>query len=113
MNYFHELDEANVKRQAEWQGNEEIDLAFRGLEACNEAGEAAGAIKKLIRYDKGIMGNAIGVTRQSLLQNVSDEIGDTIISLSLIANELGLDTGRCVEHKFNKTSKKHGLKTRM
>jgi NTP pyrophosphatase (non-canonical NTP hydrolase) len=82
---FKELRAANVMRQAEWEGNEQADTAFRALEVADEAGELCGAVKKLLRAQRGIAGSTL------TLQDVADEIGDTVISLDLLANELGID----------------------
>lgn len=81
---FVNLRAANLARQAEWTGNERADIAFRALEVADECGEVAGAVKKLIRAQRGICGSTM------TLEDVADEIGDTIISLDLLASELGL-----------------------
>ena len=82
---FKKLRAANVARQVEWTGNERADLAFRALEVADEAGEVAGAVKKLARAQRGICGSTM------TLEDVADEIGDTVISLDLLAFELGLE----------------------
>lgn len=79
---FEQLRIANVVRQMEWPGNEEADLAFRALEVADEAGEVMGAIKKLERARRGIAGSTLD------LQAVADELGDTMIALDLLANEI-------------------------
>ncbi|EBA17421.1 hypothetical protein RSK20926_06782 [Roseobacter sp. SK209-2-6] len=79
---FEQLRIANVVRQMEWPGNEEADLAFRALEVADEAGEVMGAIKKLERARRGIAGSTLD------LQDVAEELGDTMIALDLLANEI-------------------------
>lgn len=56
---FKQLRIANIARQAEWQGNERADLAFRALEVADEAGELMGAIKKVVRAQRGIAGSTL------------------------------------------------------
>lgn len=80
---FKKLRAANVARQDEWTGNEKADILFRALEVADEAGEVAGAVKKLVRAQRGICGSTL------TLEDVADEIGDTVISLDLLACELG------------------------
>jgi NTP pyrophosphatase (non-canonical NTP hydrolase) len=80
---FTRLRAANVARQAEWAGNEEADLLFRTVEIADEAGELCGAIKKRARAQRGIAGATL------TLGDVADEMGDTIISLDLLANQMG------------------------
>lgn len=82
---LEELRKANLLRQVEWKGNEQADIAFRALEVADEAGEMCGAVKKLLRAQRGIAGSTLS------LQDVADEIGDTVISLDLLANELEID----------------------
>lgn len=122
------LREANVARQAEWPGGEKVDLAFRGIELTGEIGELeeivvslmamstangrlANKLKKLVRLDRGIHGTS--EARAALLADIEDEMGDIIVSLDLVAMDLGIDLGRAARRKFNKTSVKQGLQTRM
>lgn len=101
------LRDANRKRQAEWPGNEQADLPFRALEFVDEAGEVAGAVKKLLRAQRGIHGT------EKSVEDVADEMGDALVSLDLLADELGIDLGVAVARKFNKTSNKYGLSTKL
>ncbi|MCA0905146.1 MazG-like family protein [Ruegeria marisrubri] len=80
---FEALRAANIQRQAEWTGNENLDLLFRALEVADEVGEVAGAVKKYIRAQRGVCGSV------AALGDVADEIGDAVISLDLLAIELG------------------------
>ncbi|AVO37376.1 MazG-like family protein [Pukyongiella litopenaei] len=82
---FQKLRVANVARQVEWTGNEQADIAFRALEVADEAGEIAGAVKKLLRAQRGICGSTKSI------EDVADELGDTVIALDLLANEFGVD----------------------
>lgn len=89
---FKQLRIANLARQAEWPGNEQADLAFRALEVADEAGELMGAIKKVARAQRGIAGSTLS------LQDVADEMGDTVISLDLLAIEMGFDLDAPVQN---------------
>ncbi len=79
---FEALRAANIQRQAEWQGNETLDLVFRALEVADEAGEVAGAVKKLKRAQMGVCGSI------AALEDVADELGDVVIALDLLAINL-------------------------
>ena len=89
---FSKLRSANIARQAEWPGNDKVDLGFRALEVADEAGEVMGAIKKLTRAQRGIAGSTL------TLQDVADELADTAIALDLLAIEVDLDTGEGALH---------------
>lgn len=82
---FKQLRAANIARQIEWPGDDKADLAFRALEVADEAGELMGAIKKVVRAQRGIAGTTL------TLQDVANEMGDTLISLDLLAIEMGFD----------------------
>lgn len=77
---------ANRQRQEEWPGNEKADIAFRALEVFDESGEVAGAVKKVLRAQRGIAGTTL------TLADVQDEIGDTVVSLDLLADALGISS---------------------
>ena len=81
---LQELRAANVARQAEWGGNEQADLEFRALEVADETGELCGAVKKLVRAQRGITGSTLSVG------DVADEMGDVMISIDLLASQLDL-----------------------
>jgi NTP pyrophosphatase (non-canonical NTP hydrolase) len=102
---FTTLRDANVNRQKEWPGNEQADVAFRAIEVAGEAGEVLEKVKKLLRAQRGIKGST------ATADDVAEEMGDLIVSLDLLANELGIDLGRAVRAKFNATSQQHGMRT--
>lgn len=104
---FDRLRHANQVRQREWPGNEQADLAFRALEVAGEFGEVVEAVKKFLRAERGIRGTT------ATLDDVAEEMADAIIALDLLADKLGVDLGTAVAAKFNKTSTKYGLETRI
>lgn len=104
---FSDLRQANVTRQKEWPGNDQADIAFRGLEVAGEFGEVAEALKKYLRGTRGIKGSTAD------LQDVANEMADAIIALDLLADQMGIDLGTAVARKFNATSEKYGLETRI
>ncbi|WP_422101963.1 MazG-like family protein [Vreelandella sp.] len=104
---FDRFRQANNQRQLEWPGYEQTDTTFKALEVCGEAGELAEAVKKLIRAERGIAGSTVG------LDAVADELADVLISADLLAAHLGIDLSKAVIKKFNKTSMKYGLETKL
>ncbi|WP_428526784.1 MazG-like family protein [Roseibium sp.] len=104
---FSDLREANTTRQKEWPGNDQADIAFRGLEVAGEFGEVAEALKKYLRGTRGIKGSTAD------LQDVANEMADAVIALDLLADQMGIDLGAAVARKFNATSQKYGLVTKL
>lgn len=104
---FRTLSQANLSRQAEWPGSDKADLGFRMLEVFGETGELAEALKKYTRAQRGIAGTT------ATLENIADEMGDVVIALNLLALQLNIDLGEATANKFNKTSVKYGLRTRL
>jgi NTP pyrophosphatase (non-canonical NTP hydrolase) len=102
-----ELRLANITRQREWDPNDIITLEYRGNELAGETGEACNVIKKLARERLGLYGNT------ATTKNLADELADVIICADLIAFHMGIDLGDAVVKKFNETSEKYGLDTRM
>lgn len=122
------LRAANIDRQREWPGNETADTAFRAIEVAGESGEAIEEVlllalagleaarcsgrvlekaKKLLRVERGILGTGAS------LDDLADEMADCIIAIDLLANQAGIDLASAVTRKFNRTSEKYGLKTRL
>jgi len=104
---FGALRQANDTRQMEWPGNEKADVAFRTIEVAGEFGEVSEAVKKHLRAERGIKGST------ATMEDVADEMADAIISLDLLASEMGIDLGAAVARKFNRTSVKYDLETRL
>jgi NTP pyrophosphatase (non-canonical NTP hydrolase) len=102
-----ELRKANETRQAEWDVDNQITLAYRGNELAGEVGEACNIIKKLERERMGIRGSR--ATRAQL----AEELADVVICVDLISMALGIDLASCVREKFNATSEKNKLATRI
>lgn len=104
---FDKLRAANAKRQKEWDKDNQITLSYRGTELGGEVGEALNIIKKLERERLGIKGS------RATLADLAEELADVIICCDLIAMATGIDLTEAVEKKFNKTSEKVGLETRL
>jgi NTP pyrophosphatase (non-canonical NTP hydrolase) len=104
---LYELREANETRQREWDRDERITLAYRGNELAGEVGEACNVVKKLERERLGIRGS------RATLQQLSDELADVVICVDLVAMAAGVDLAAAVVAKFNATSEKNGLVTRL
>lgn len=101
------LREANIIRSKEWAGDVELDLSFAGNELAGEVGEACNIIKKMERKRFGLK------TSEATVDDLREELADVIICVDLIAMKLGIDLDKAVMDKFNKTSEKYGLETRM
>ena len=104
---LRELQAANSSRQDEWPGAQAVTPSYRGNELAGEVGEACNVIKKLERMRLGIAGST------DTVEHLAEELGDVIICVALIANEFGIDLSNATRAKFNKTSKKVGLKSRI
>lgn len=104
---FDRLRAANQKRQKEWDREDKITLTYRGTELGGEVGEALNVIKKLERERLGIKGS------RATLEDLAEELADVIICCDLIAMATGINLTEAVERKFNKTSEKVGLETRL
>lgn len=122
------LRRANMARQAEWPGAGAVDLAFRGLELAGETGELEDAVvdmvavsaatgrvcnlaKKLVRIRRDIHGTT--EAPEALMRAVQDEAADVLISLDLLCMDLGINLSLAAAAKFNETSIKKGLTTRL
>lgn len=107
MSEYDTLRSANMARQAEWDTDNQIDLAYRGNELAGEVGEACNVIKKLVREQRGIRGS------RASIEQLAEELADVVICTDLIAMDAGIDLQSAVADKFNLTSEKVGLATRL
>lgn len=104
---FRGLHVANYHRQQQWPGNHKATVEFRTIEFAGEAGELCEKIKKWLRGELGIKGNT------ATIADIASEMGDVIVCLDLLAQKLDIDLGAAVRDKFNETSEKYGLSTRI
>ena len=101
------LRSANIARQVEWDQDGQITASYRGNELAGEVGEACNVIKKLERERLGILGS------RATVGELADELADVLICADLIAMHYGIDLEAAVARKFNATSEKVGLQTRL
>lgn len=104
---YQNLRTANEARQIEWDKDNNISLAYRGNELAGEVGEACNVIKKLERERMGIRGS------RATAEQLAEELADAVICVDLIAMQAGIDLDAAVRAKFNATSEKYGLATRL
>lgn len=107
MKQFSQLRLANQMRDVEWDPEHKINLAFRAVELGGEVGESLNKIKKLVREQLGIRGS------RTTENEIGEEIADIIITTDLLAMSLNIDLWKYVVNKFNSTSEKNNLNTRM
>jgi NTP pyrophosphatase (non-canonical NTP hydrolase) len=105
--WFTTLQEANAARQKEWDAGNQITLAYRGNELAGEVGEACNVIKKIERERLGIRGS------RDTVEHLMEELADVIICAYLCAMDVDGDLDAAVARKFNATSEKMGLTTRL
>lgn len=104
---FETLRAANQERHIEWARGSDVPLSFRGLELAGEAGEACNELKKLERHRLGMVGG------KDELESLKEELADVLVCVDLIAMDLDIDLGEALKAKFNKTSEKYDLATRL
>lgn len=101
------LRQGHLARVLEWWPGVQPDLSFRGNELAGEAGEACNVIKKLERERLGRRGS------RATVQDLADELADVVIVADMIACAAGFELGPAIVAKFNATSEKYGLATRI
>jgi NTP pyrophosphatase (non-canonical NTP hydrolase) len=112
---FREVSDTNRKRCERWHPGFPND-GWTGADWSDamqgEAGEAGNKVKKIRRIETGLLA-AAGDTREQLLGELADEIGDTFAYLDLLAQFYGLDLAACVVDKFNRVSAREGFPERL
>ena len=106
MSFFKKLIELNKTRQKEWDPESKFDLLFRALEHVSEAGELGNKVKKYWRAMQ------VDIGSKTSIKEIEDEVGDVIITLSLLCSDLGIDIEQSTINKFNATSEKYNLTTK-
>lgn len=101
------LRAANIARQEEWSKGQDTPALFKATELGGEVGEALNVVKKLERERLGMVGSRASV------DHLAEELADIIICTDLLAMHYGIDLDLAVARKFNATSDKVGMSTRM
>lgn len=102
------LRAANIARDQEWNtGSERVSMTFRATELAGEVGEACNVIKKLERERIGLVGS------RDTKEHLAEELADIVICTDLVAMDAGIDLDAAIAAKFNATSEKNGLTTRL
>ncbi|MBN9410873.1 MAG: hypothetical protein J0H69_17145 [Burkholderiales bacterium] len=101
------LQAAHAERQEEWCPDQKPDLSFRGNELGGECGEAQNVIKKLERERRGWRGS------RDTVEHLGEELADVVHCATLCAITAGIDLEAAVIAKFNSTSEKNSLATKI
>lgn len=104
---LNKLREANAIRDKEWDPEGELNGLFEAVALGGECGEALNVVKKMERERMGLVGS------RANLNDLGSELADIIICVDNLARYYGLNLNYWVPAKFNATSEKYGLKTRM
>lgn len=111
---FDTLRKVNQARARRWHHSE--TQPWSGADWSNamqsEAGEAGNVVKKLRRVETGITGLA-DPDEDTLLDQLGEEIADTIIYLDLLADYYGIDLWPAIVAKFNRVSARENLPERL
>lgn len=111
--FLKELHRANDDRQREWDPQGKLTILFHSNELGGEVGELQNKIKKLERLHLGIRGGQLD------LLGMVEELCDIVIVADLILLMLekecstSIDFGSAIARKFNSTSVKYDLLTRI
>ena len=103
--FLDDLRAANVLRQMEYDPDKKYRLLHRSNELAGEVGEICNIVKKLEREQLGLVGS------RSSYEDLDEEIADALISLDLLAMEVGTCLRKVTTRKFNQSSKRLGLRT--
>lgn len=104
---FDELRAANVPRcESVFSKVNDWDIQAWALAVAGEAGEVAGAAKKLLRGDTHIWEK--GERKPLTDLTLGLELADIVIYADLLAARMGMDLGELVRQKFNETSRRYG-----
>jgi NTP pyrophosphatase (non-canonical NTP hydrolase) len=111
---FDDLRAANVSRRGRWHGPETVPWtgADWGNAMGGEAGEAQNVVKKLRRIETGMPNDHDGA-EPKLLEDLGDELADTIIYADLLAQHYGIDLADAIARKFNAVSLREGYPERL
>lgn len=100
---LHGLQHAVDARSVQIDPQHKLGAMFFAIEFGGEAGEALNKVKKLIREALNIPGSRTSV------DELGDEIADTIITACNLARCYKIDLDAHIRSVFNRTSRERGL----
>lgn len=112
---FAHLAATNLQRCKRWHPGFPADGwtgADWGNAAAGEMGEACNVVKKLRRGEAAMPG-ANDPGRDKLIEQLGQELADTVIYLDLLAQHYGIDLAEAVVAKFNAVSVREGFPERL
>ena len=107
MNVLERLMLANVERTKEWDPEHKLTPLFFATELGGECGEALNVVKKLEREKLGLRGSC------ATPDDLAGELADVVIVAAILASEYNIDLPGAVVKKFNATSDKLRLSTKI
>ena len=110
---FADLRAANLLRSGEWQSSEEFGAMFFAVATGGECGEALNVMKKLERGRIDAKSRAGVYPTTATINDLANEMADTIIYMDLWAQSIGIDLWRAVVAKFNAKSVEMGFSTKL
>jgi len=107
-NEYLTLRDANIARQAEWDPIDAIGLSLIELSA------AIGGLANMIYIIKKRDRETLGLRWSRVdLADLAAEFGDVLICLDLVSMNFHIDLDQAIKDRFNQSSIKCGLKTRL
>lgn len=137
------LRSANLARQAEWEAKAaasngtltpKLDGMFSAVELAGETGEAIEALVDVLiaslaandittklgricniakKLERARLGYAVGGASKATVADLADELADLVICADLLAIKFNIDLEQAIGDKFDATSIKIGLTTRL
>jgi NTP pyrophosphatase (non-canonical NTP hydrolase) len=120
----------NRTRQIEWGAGDKITIDFSAIELAGEIGELldvmevitndhiavklAGKSGKLLNVIKKMLRERLNLRgSRASLEDLENEFADVLITLDLLAMRMKVDLTAALRRKFNETSSKLGLMTKL
>lgn len=111
---FEELRKANVKRCGEsFHPLHDWSPTDWGCAMGGECGEALNKIKKLRRLGANTLLAENHIGRDSLIQEIADEIADVVIYADLLCERLNINLHDAIVRKFNIVSDRVASTTKL
>jgi NTP pyrophosphatase (non-canonical NTP hydrolase) len=113
---FDDVSKANFSRCQRWHPgfprDDDWTFADWSNAVCGEAGELANVVKKVRRYQCGLIGE-LDPPISELMRMLAAEVADVFLYLDLLAAKAGIDLPAAIRAKFNEVSVRQGFPERL